>query len=77
MESDQFEQMNRLARTSETMIRLVRGRDLDAALVIWNGLDAREQRMIATSLMQMVSHLRAERGDDPDATYGPPERQGL
>lgn len=68
---------HRLGRTSETMIRLARDGDSDAAIAIWDGLPQNEQRMIWFSLVAMVNHLRAERGDDPDATYGPPETTGL
>ena len=59
------------------MIRLARDGDAEAAISIWNGLDDRERQLIWFSLTQMVNHLRAERGDPPDATYGPPETQGL
>ena len=68
---------NRLARTNETMLRLIRDDDLDAALTIWNGLDAQAQRMVFVSLAKMVNHLRTERGDDPDSLYGPSETRGL
>ena len=66
-----------LGRTSETMIRLARDGDAEAAITIWKGLDEREQQMVWFALVQMVNHLRAERGDPPDATYGPPEIRGL
>jgi hypothetical protein len=59
------------------MLALAKNGDLDSAIAIWDGLDEREQRMIFSSLVAMVNHLRAERGDPPDATYGPPETQGL
>jgi hypothetical protein len=70
-------EFDRLGRTSETMTRLIRDGDTGAALVIWDGLTVREQRMIFVGLAAMVSHLRAERGDDPDDTYGPSETIGL
>jgi hypothetical protein len=59
------------------MLRLARDGDTDAAMTIWDGLPEEEQRAIWFSLLAMVNHLRAERGDDPDATYGPPETKGL
>ena len=71
------EDFNQLARTSETMIRLARDGDAKAAITIWDGLSDHEQQMIWFSLVGMVNHLRAERGDPPDATYGPPETIGL
>jgi len=51
--------------------------DGDAAIAIWDGLDEREQRLVWFSLASLVNHYRAERGDDPDDTYGPPETEGL
>jgi hypothetical protein len=33
--------------------------------------------MVFSALISMMNHLRAERGDPPDATYGPSETQGL
>jgi hypothetical protein len=68
---------HRLARTQETMLRLWRDGDEASALVIWDGLDEQEQRNVFGALAAMVNHLRAERGDDPDDTYGPPETEGL
>jgi hypothetical protein len=68
---------HRLGRTQETMLRLIRDGDFETALVIWDGLSAQEQRNVFGARAAMVNQLRADRGDDPDATYGPPEREGL
>ena len=68
---------HRLGRLSETMNRLVRDGDRDGAIVIWDSLDQHEQRLIWFGLVSMVNQMRAERGDDPDVTYGPPETVGL
>jgi len=68
---------HRLGRLSETMNRLVRDGDRDGAIVIWDGLDQHEQRLIWFGLVSMVNQMRSERGDDPDVTYGPPETVGL
>ena len=54
---------------SETMNRLVRDGDGRGAIVIWDGLDQHEQRLIWFGLVSLVNHLRAERGDDQDVTY--------
>lgn len=59
------------------MLALAKSGDLAGAITIWDGLDEREQRMVFSAFIAMVNHLRVERGDPPDATYGPPETQGL
>ncbi len=59
------------------MLALAKNGDLNAAITIWDGLDEREQRLVFSALVAMVNHLRAERADPPDSTYGPPETQGL
>ena len=61
----------------ETMLSLWRAGDQDAAITIWQGLSMQEQQNVFGGLVAMVNRLREERGDPPDATYGPPERQGL
>ena len=71
------DEFHRLGRLSETMNRLVRDGDRDGAIVIWDGLDQREQRLVWFQLVSIVNQYRAERGDDPDETYGPPETVGL
>jgi hypothetical protein len=61
----------RLADATETMIRFHRAVDEAALLRVWDNLTVREQRMVLRGLPAMVAHLRAERGDPPDAEYGP------
>jgi hypothetical protein len=68
---------HRLGRTIETMLRLWRDGDQEAAITIWQGLDAQEQQNVFGALVAMVNDLRQERGDPPDATYGSPETEGL
>ena len=74
MDSDK---LDRLARTQEMIIRLIRDGDTDAALTILDGLGDDERRMMFVSVVKKVNVLRQERGDDPDDTYGPPETVGL
>lgn len=71
------EEFKRIGRISETMVALWKRGDNDSALVIWDGLTEREQRMIVTGIAMQLNQLRFERGDPPDATYGPPETHGL
>jgi predicted nucleic acid-binding protein len=73
----QEDEFHRLGRLQETMLALLRDDHHDEALAIWDDLDDRERRMLFTALASMVNHLRRERGDSPDATYGPPETRGL
>lgn len=74
---DQGEEFHRLGRLQETMLALLRDGHAEDALAIWDGLDDRERRMVFTAFGSMIVHLRRERGDPPDATYGPPETHGL
>jgi hypothetical protein len=71
------EDFNRLGRLQETMLRLWKDGAPEDALTIWRTLEPREQQMLFSALLGMVNHLRAERGDPPDAIYGPPELEGL
>lgn len=66
-----------LARTLESMLALMRAGDGDSAIAIWQGLDALDQQKVFYALASMVNAMRADRGDPPDATYGPPELKGL
>jgi hypothetical protein len=59
------------------MLRLIKDDDLASAVVVWDGLQENEKRMMFFGLVAMVNKLRGDRGDSPDATYGPPETQGL
>ncbi len=61
----------RLGDTQERIIALVRDRNAEAAITIWESLTVREQRMLAVAMASMIAHLRAERGDPPGAVYGP------
>ena len=74
MDSDK---LDRLARTQETILRLIRDGDTDAALTILDGLGDDERRMMFVSVVKKVNVLRQERGDDPDDTFGPTETVGL
>ncbi len=59
------------------MLRLWRDGNEDEAITVWKGLTEQEQLNIFGALVAMVNHMRQERGDSPDATYGPPETEGL
>ena len=61
----------RLGDTQERIIALVRDRNAEAAITIWESLTVREQRMLAVAMASMIAHLRAERGDPAGAVYGP------
>jgi hypothetical protein len=61
----------RLGEASERIIALRAGGDTAGALVIWDDLTIREQRMVVSGLAAMVAHLRAEKGDPPDSLDGP------
>ena len=68
---------HRLARLTETMLRLWKDGKEEDATTIRQGLTPQEQQNVFGGLLAMVNHLREERGDPPDATYGPPELEGL
>jgi hypothetical protein len=57
--------------TTERLVAFAKEQNSEAFVTIWDSLTIREQRMIATALAAMIAHLRSERGDPPDAEYGP------
>jgi hypothetical protein len=46
-------------------------------MLIFDSADERVQQLMFSGLIAMVAHLRTERGDRHDATYGPDETVGL
>jgi hypothetical protein len=76
-ESNEGEDWQRVSRALESAIRLNLDGDHDAAMLVFDSSDERVQRLMFAGLIAMVAHLRSERGDAPDATYGPDETVGL
>jgi hypothetical protein len=74
---NEAERFHRLARAMESATRLHRDGDTEAAIAIFESFDEQQKRMAFISLIAMVSAYRAERGDLPDATYGPDETRGF
>ena len=71
------EDSQQVGRALESAIRLNRDGDHMAAMLIFDSADERVQRLMFAGLIAQVAALRAERGDAPDATYGPDETVGL